>query len=130
MESPRHLWVGSLRKDYKWTAPYIADGDTMLELRGDITRRLTPDVLDKINQAPKPTRVAEVLAVTRQLPGIAVTFEEIAELINLADPGRAERADPRNYDAKELRKHPELLLEQLPSTTFVRYVASRAVNRR
>jgi hypothetical protein len=94
----------------------------MIELRGDITRVLNDEILDNIKKAPKPTKVAEVLAVTRNIPGIAVTFEEIAEIINISDPGRDEKSSPSDYDVKEIRKHPELLVENLPNVTYVRYV--------
>ncbi len=98
----------------------------MIELRRIVSDKLTPRVLDKIKEAPKPTKTAEVIAVTKELKGLALSLEEIAEIINIADPGR-ERSHASDYDLNELKRNPELIVVSTPSETYVRYVGSRTL---
>ena len=94
----------------------------MMNFRRQVSEKLTPDVLDKIKKAPKPTKVAEVLAVTKQFPGMAMTFDEIAEIINVSDIGRDEKSRPSEYNADEVAKNPELRVIRTPTETLIRYV--------
>lgn len=93
-----------------------------LELRGDITSRLNDAVLDNIRKAPKPTKTAEALAVAKELHGAAVSFEEIAEIVNIAEPGRNTKAKPKDYQLDELKKHPALVITTTPKANFIRYL--------
>jgi hypothetical protein len=93
----------------------------MIDLRGDLTKQLTPQVMDKIRKAPKPTPVAEALAVTKEFQGRALSLEEIAEIVNLCDPGRDRRAKASDFNPDELNRHPELLLVRTPRECMVRY---------
>lgn len=95
----------------------------VIELRAEVVKRLTPPVMDRIRKAPKPTKVAEALAVTKEFKGVALSVGEIAEIINIAEPGREEKAIGRHYDPAELGRHPDLLLIRTPGGTFVRYAA-------
>ena len=47
----------------------------MIDLRPDIQKILTPKVIDSIRRAPKPTPVAEVLAVAKEFGGKALTLD-------------------------------------------------------
>lgn len=99
----------------------------MMELRGDIEKRLTPLVLERIRNAPKPTKVAEVLAVVKELPGIGVSLSEIAEIVNVAEPGRDIKAKATDYSIKDLDRHPDLVLTINPRGSFVKYVGGRTL---
>jgi len=99
----------------------------MIEIRQEIERRLTPIALEHIRVAPKPTKVAEALAVARELSGVSVSLEEVAEIINVAEPGRDSKARARDYSAAELDRHPDLVLTTTPRGTFVRYVGGRTI---
>lgn len=99
----------------------------MIELRGDISKRLTTNVLESIRKAPKPTKVAEVLAVAKELGGVAVSLDEVAEIINISDPGRDEKARANDYSVRDLDKHPDLLLVKTPRETLIRYVGARSI---
>lgn len=92
----------------------------MIDLRPEIQKALNPKVIDSIRRAPKPTPVAEVLAVAREFGGKALSLDEIAEIVNLSDPGKTPRAKAANYHAQEIVKHPELLLVRTPRETLVR----------
>ncbi len=98
----------------------------MIELRGDITRKLTPAVMERIREAPKPTKTAEVVIVTREFKGMALSLEEIAEIMNISDPSR-QRSRASDYEVRELEKHPELLVIKTPTATYVRYVGLRSL---
>ena len=93
------------------------------ELRSDIMRRLTPAVIKKITDAPKPTKIAEVLAVTRALDGMAVNLDEIAEIINIAEPGRNIKAKQNDYNIAEVKNHPDLVVVGIAANNFVRYTS-------
>jgi len=93
----------------------------IMELRSDITQRLTPIVLKNIRKAPKPTKVAEALAVAKELKGVAISLDEIAEVVNIAEPGRNIKARSTDYDIADLEKYPDLLLVKTPRETYVRY---------
>jgi transcription initiation factor TFIIIB Brf1 subunit/transcription initiation factor TFIIB len=99
----------------------------MMELRGDISKRLNHTVLESIKKAPKPTKVAEALAVVKELGGVAVSLDEIAEIINISEPGRDEKARASDYLIKDLDRHPDLLLVKTPRETLVRYVGTRSM---
>jgi len=99
----------------------------MIEIRQEIEKRLSPLVLERIRVAPKPTKVAEALAVAKELPGVSVSLEEIAEIINIAEPGRNVKARPSDYSTSELDKHPDLVLTITPRGAFVRYVGGRTL---
>ena len=99
----------------------------MIEIRQEIEKRLTPAVLERIRMAPKPTKVAEALAVTRELGGISVSLDEVAEIINVTEPGRDAKAKSRDYSAAELDRHPDMVLTTTPRGTFVRYVGGRTI---
>lgn len=96
----------------------------MMDFRRQIADKLNDSVLDKIKNAPKPTKVAEALAVVKQFPAMALTFEEIAELINLADTGKEGKSKASDYDINEIRKHPEMRVVRTPSETLIRYVGT------
>ena len=93
------------------------------ELRGDLMRRLTPKTIKQIADAPKPTKVAEIVAVTKALDGMSVNLEEIAEVINIAEPGREIKAKADDYNADDIKNHPDLVVVGTPSSHFVRYAA-------
>jgi hypothetical protein len=99
----------------------------MMEIRGEIEKRLTLPVLERIRVAPKPTKVAEVLAVVRELPGVSVSLKEVAEIINVSEPGRDLKAKFSDYSAEELDRHPDLVLTLNPRGSFVRYVGGRTI---
>jgi hypothetical protein len=99
----------------------------MMELRGEIEKRLTPFVLDKIRTATKPTKVSEVVVVTRELVGMSVSLEEVAEIINVAEPGRDSKAKGKDYSVVELDKHPDLIVTTTPRGAFVRFVGGRTL---
>ncbi len=99
----------------------------MIEIRQEIERRLTPKVIEHIRVAPKPTKVAEALAVARELGGVSVSLEEVAEIINVAEPGRDNKARSKDYSSAELDRHPDLVLTTTPRGTFVRYVGGRTI---
>lgn len=105
-------------------------GDVVvMELRGEITKKLSSVTLEKIKKAPKPTKVAEALAVVKELEGTAVSLDEIAEIVNIADPGRDAKARASDYVLEELGKHPDMLLVKTPKETFVRYTGGRSIYR-
>ena len=91
-----------------------------MDLRPEIQKILNSKAIDNIRKAPKPTPVAEVLAVAREFGGKALSLEEIAEIVNLADPGKSPRAKAANYLSQEITKHPELLVVRTPRETLVR----------
>ena len=95
-------------------------GDIMLDLRGDLTKELTPQAIDRIRKAPKPTPVAEALAVVKEFSGKALSLEEIAEILNLSDPA-GRRAKAADFNPEELKRHPKLLLVRTPQECMVRY---------
>jgi len=97
----------------------------MIELRGEIEKRLTPPVLEKIRIAAKPTKVAEAVIVARELGGASVSLEEVAEIINIAEPGRDVKAKASDYPVNDLDRHPDLVLTITPMGSFVRYVGGR-----
>jgi hypothetical protein len=99
----------------------------MIEIRQEIEKRLTPPVLERIRLAPKPTKVAEALAVARELGGVSVSLEEVAEIINVAEPGRNVKAKQSDYSTKDLDRHPDLVLTITPRASFVRYVGGRSI---
>ena len=92
----------------------------MIDLRGDLVNQLTPPVLDRIRKAPKPTPVAEALAVVKEFQGKALSLDEISEILNLSDPAR-ERRKAGDFDPEELKRHPELLLVRTPTECMVRH---------
>ena len=94
-----------------------------MNFRKPLAEKINDRVLDKIKKAPKPTKVAEVLAVIRQFPGMALTFEEIAELNNISEFGKPEKAKASDYVAAlaDIRKHPEIRVIITPSETVVRF---------
>jgi hypothetical protein len=92
------------------------------EIRGEIMKRLTDATINSIRQAPKPTPISEVVAVTKNFRGSALNLEEIAEIINIAEPGRNVKAKASNYQPiSELERHPNLLVTRTPNDCFVRY---------
>jgi len=93
----------------------------MMELRKEITSKLNNSILMKIKNSPKPTKVAEVIAVTKNFPGIALAFDEIAELINISNPGADEKSRESDYDENEIKRHPDLLVVHTPYKTYVRF---------
>lgn len=93
-----------------------------LELRGDISSRLNDAVLDRIRKALKPTKTAEALAVAKELKGVAVSLEEVAEIVNISEPGRNTKARVTDYEINELRKHPSLIITTTPKADFIRYI--------
>jgi hypothetical protein len=99
----------------------------MIELRPEIERKLTPVVLEHIRKAQKPTKVAEALAVTKELAGISVSLAEIAEIINISEPGRDMKAGASDYTLAELDRHPDLVLTTTPRGSFVRYVGGKTL---
>jgi hypothetical protein len=99
----------------------------MIEIRQEIEKRLSPVVLERIRLAPKPTKVAEALAVAKELPGVSVGLNEVAEIINIADPGRDVKAKPSDYATNELDRHPDLVITITPRGSFVRYVGGRSI---
>ena len=94
----------------------------MISFRRQISEKMTTSVLEEIKKAPKPTKVAEVLAVVKQFPGIAITLEEIAEIANISDPGKDEKSTPEEYNPDEINKHPEMRVIRTPTETLVRYL--------
>lgn len=99
----------------------------MIEIRQEIERRLSPAILEHIRIAPKPTKVAEALAVAKELSGVSVSLDEVAEIVNIADPGREIKAKPSDYSTKDLDRHPDLVLTLTPRGVFVRYVGGRSI---
>jgi len=99
----------------------------MIEIRQEIERRLTPVVLEHIRLAPKPTKVAEALAVAKELSGVSVSLNEVAEIVNIAEPGRDVKAKPSDYSTRELDRHPDLVITITPRGSFVRYVGGRSI---
>ena len=96
----------------------------MFKLRASIKEQLNEEILRRINSAPKPTSVAEAIAVTREFEGKALNLMEIAEIANIADPGKDEKSSAANYSTEAMRKHPDLRVIQNPNETYVRYVGS------
>ena len=94
----------------------------MIELRKTVEQKLTEEVINKIANAPKPTTTAEVVAVCKQLEGMALSLQEIAQIINIAEPNRDTKATADDYTISELEKHPNLLVVRTPLETAVRYV--------
>ena len=94
----------------------------MLELRPRILDHLTPLVLERIRKEPKPTTIAEAIVVVKHFDGMALNLDEIAEIINIADPGRSKKARASDYDLNELDKHDTIRLIKTPNETLVRYV--------
>lgn len=102
----------------------------MMELRSDITRRLSQAVLENIRNAPKPTKVAEALAVAKELKGVAISLDEIAEVVNISEPERNIKARSTDYEITELEKYPDLLLVKTPRETYVRYTGNISLYKR
>ena len=96
----------------------------MISFRKQLSEKMTTQVLNKIRDAPKPTKVAEALAVVKQFPGIAVSLDEIAEIRNISDPGNPEKSKASEYNPDEIGKHPEMRIVRTPGETLVRYVGS------
>jgi len=94
----------------------------MKELRGSIEKELHEEKLHRIKAAPKPTKVAEAIAVTREFEGKALSLSEIAEIANIANPGREERSTEEQFSLEEMRKHPDLRVISTPKGSFIRYV--------
>lgn len=94
----------------------------MRELRGDVKNNLNEEVLRRIKSSPKPTKVAEAIAVVKEFDGKALSLGEIAEVVNVAEPGREQKATEEEYPVKEMRKHPNLRVITTPKETHVRYV--------
>lgn len=94
----------------------------MISFRTQLSEKMTTSVLNTIRDAPKPTKVAEALAVVKQFPGIAITLEEIAEIKNIADPGNPEKSRASEYNSDEINKHPEMRVIKTPNETLVRYL--------
>ena len=86
-----------------------------------LERMLTERVLERIRNAPKPTKTAEVVAVAKELKGVALSLDEVATIINIAEPERDVKARASDYDPEELKKRPDLLVITTPRGTFVRY---------
>lgn len=99
----------------------------MISFRKQISERLTTRVMDEIKSAPKPTKVAEVLAVVKQFPGIAITIEEVAEIANISDPGKPEKSSPSDYNLVEVGRHPDMRVLRTPNETLVKYLDNKAV---
>ena len=93
----------------------------MMNLRNEITSKLDNMILNKIKESPKPTKVAEVIAVTKNFPGMAFGFDEIAELINISNPGAEEKSLESDYDPNEIKRHPDLLVVNTPDKIYVRF---------
>jgi uncharacterized protein with PhoU and TrkA domain len=94
------------------------------ELRKEITSKLDGTVLERIKNAPKPTKVAEIISVAKEFKNMSLSLEEIAEITNVAEPGRNVKARMKDYPIEELRKHPNLLVTTTPQGCFVRYVGA------
>jgi len=92
-----------------------------MELRRNIEQKLTSKVLDEIADAAKPTKTAEVVAVVKQFPGMALSLEEIALIANIAEPGRDVKARASDYDVSEVQRYPEMLIVREPHGVSVRY---------
>jgi len=93
----------------------------MKKLRGSIERNLDEETLSRIKAAPKPTKVAEALAVAKEFRGKALDLSEIAEVANIANPGREEKSNKDEYPVEEMRKHPDLRVLSTPKGAYVRY---------
>jgi hypothetical protein len=98
---------------------------TIEPLRGDLQKRLTSVVIERIQKSPKPTKISEVVVVCRELKGMAVSLAEIAAVVNIAEPGRDIKARMGDYDVAEIERHPNLLPVRTPRGTFVRYAESK-----
>lgn len=99
----------------------------MFPLKKQIEDRLSSYVLELIRKEPKPTPVAEALAVVKHMKGMSLTTAEIAEIINISEPYRNVKAKPNDYAYDELKRHPDLLITRTPSDIFVRYVGGRSL---
>ncbi len=95
----------------------------MYSLRGSIKEDLSEEALRRISSAPKPTKIAEVLAVTKEFEGKALNLMEIAEIANIAEPGKRERSSADEYPVEDIKKHPNLRVIQNPSETYIRYTS-------
>ncbi len=93
----------------------------MKKLRGSIEKELNDETLRRIKAAPKPTKVAEAIAVTREFKGKALDLSEIAEIANIANPGKEERSKKDEYPIKEMKKHPDLRVLSTPKGNYIRY---------
>lgn len=100
----------------------------MYPLRRVIEERLSDYVIDQIRKAPKPTPVAEALAVTKQFRNMGLSTSEIAEIINIVEPYRDLKAKPNDYLYDEMKKHSDLLVTRSIDDIFVRFVGGRALN--
>ena len=94
----------------------------MIELRKEVAEKLTPVTIDRIRKALKPTKTAEAMAVVKELKGVSLSLDEIAEIINISEPGRGVKAKASDYSSEELGKNPELIITRTPKNCFVRYV--------
>lgn len=97
------------------------------ELRKEIMSKLEEKVIDRIRAAPKPTKVAEVLAVAQEMGNVSVNLGEVAEIINIAEPCRNIKAAAKDYSSEELKKHPSLLVTTTPQGCYVRHVGGRNI---
>ena len=99
----------------------------MMQLRSEIAGRLNDVSLARIKNAPKPTKVAEAVAVLKELKGISINLKEIAEVINVAEPGRGVKARGVDYDVRELARYPDLIVTETPNAVFARYVGAKSL---
>lgn len=97
------------------------------EIRKEITAKLDEKILNRIKNAPKPTKVAEALAVVKEMGGVSVSLGEIADVINIAEPGRNVKASEKDYVIADLKRHPSLLLTTTPSGCYVRFTGGRNI---
>lgn len=97
------------------------------EIRREIIAKLDDKILDRIKKAPKPTKVAEALAVAKEMAGMSLSLGEIAEVINIAEPGRNIKAAESDYTIADLKRHPSLLITTTPQGCFVRFTGGRNI---
>ena len=97
----------------------------MLNLKPRIEEKLDENTIQKIAAAPKPTPVAEAIAVTKQFEHISLDLEEIAEILNIAEPGKNKRAKASDFDVQEMRKHPNLRVIQSAGRVYIKYIPDR-----
>jgi len=97
----------------------------MLDLKPRIAENLTEETLQNIAAAPKPTSTAEAIAVTKQFGHVSLDLEEIAEILNIAEPGRDKRAKVSDFDVEEMRRHPNLRVIRTGDLIFIRYIPTR-----
>jgi len=94
----------------------------MLDLRNPITERLDEATMNKIAAAPKPTAIAELIAVAKNFPNLLLGLDEVAEILNIAQPGRDRKAKATDFEIAELKKHPNIRVVQTGDQIFVRFV--------